>query len=129
MIKVQIAARIILGFIFTAAGMAGLLNLAPPPADLPENLKLFTDGLMATKYFFPLLKVTETMCGILLLSGQFVPLALIVLAPIVINIFLTHAFLQPSGLVVAVIIGLLEAYLAFFVSPYSESIRSLFRRK
>lgn len=86
-------ARLILGFIFFASGIAGLLNLAPPPPDLPENMKTFMAGMMATTYFLPFLKVTETICGALLMSGFFVPLALVILAPIVLNIFFVHLFM------------------------------------
>lgn len=127
--KLPLIARVLLGLIFFGSGLAGLLNLAPPPADLPEALKTFMAGMMATKYFFPLLKGTEVVCGVLLLSGQFVPLALVVLAPICLNIFLTHLFLAPSGLVLAIVVGLLETYLAFFASPYKEAIRLIFKRK
>ncbi len=125
MSKLPLIARILLGVIFFGAGLVGLLNLAPPPADLPEGLKTFMAGLMVTKYFIPLLKGTETICGLLLLSGYFVPLALVVLAPIVLNIFLTHLFVAPEGLILAIVIGALETYLAFF-SPYSPKIRALF---
>jgi hypothetical protein len=52
-----------------------------------------------------------------------------VLSPIVLNIFLTHLFLAPSGLLLAIVIGLLEIYLAFFASPYKKAIRPIFARK
>jgi putative oxidoreductase len=121
-------ARVLLGFIFFGAGLSGLLNLAPPPADLPEDMKTYMAGIMAAKYFMPLLKVTETVCGALLMSGFFVPLALVILAPIIINIFFTHLFLAPEGMVVAIVLAILEIYLAFF-SPYSPKIKALFRAK
>ncbi len=126
--KLPLVARILMGFIFFASGLAGLLNLVPPPADLPENMKNFMAGMMASQFFFPLLKGTETVCGALLLSGFYVPLALVILAPIVLNIFLTHVFLAPSGLPIALVLGALQIYLSFF-SPYSERIRALFRAK
>ncbi len=130
MSKIPLVARVLLGLIFFGAGIAGLLNMsAPPPADLPEDMKTYMAGIMVTKYFFPLLKGTEILCGLSLLSGYFVPLALVVLAPVVLNIFLVHAFLAPSGLVLAVVLGVLEIYLAFFASPYKEAIRSLFKSK
>lgn len=126
--KLPLIARILLGFVFTAAGLAGLLNLAPPPDDLPEALKTFNAGMMASIYFFPFVKATETVCGVLLLAGLFVPLALVILAPIILNIFLVHAFMAPEGLPLAIILGLLEIYLAFF-SPYSSTIKQLFKKK
>ena len=127
--KLPLIARIVLGFIFFAFGLAGLLNLLPVPPDLPAPLVTFNTGLAASTYFFPLLKLTETICGLLLLLGMFVPLALVVLAPVVLNIFLVHAFLAPSGLPLAIVIGLLLIYLSFFAQPYSAVVKQLFRRK
>ncbi len=57
------------------------------------------------------------------------PLALVVLAPVILNIFLVHAFMQPSGLVLAVVLGAFEVYLAFFSAEYSPTIKQLFRRR
>lgn len=127
--KAPLVARVLLGFVFFASGLAGLLNLAPPPADLPENLKTFMAGMMATKFLFPLVKGTEVVCGALLMSGYFVPLALVVLAPVLVNIVLTHAFMMPSGLGLPLFLSALEVYLAFFASPYRDAIRPLFRPK
>ncbi len=126
---VTLIARILLGLGFTVFGLVGLMNLAPPPPDLPEKLVAFTNGMMATGYFFQFVKGTEVICGLLLLSGYFVPLALVVLAPILINIILLHAFLQPSGIAIGLILGALEVYLAFFAEPYKHTIKQLFRAK
>jgi hypothetical protein len=56
-------------------------------------------------------------------------LALVVLAPIILNIFLVHAFLEPSGLPMAIGIGAVEIYLAFFSAEFSSAVKVLFRRK
>lgn len=127
--KLPLIARVLLGLVFFAAGLAGLLNLAPPPDNLPESLKTFNAGMMATGYFFQLLKATEVICGLLLLSGFFVPLALVILAPIVLNIILVHGFMEPSGLPLAIVLGSLLTYLAFFSQPYSRPIKALFEPK
>lgn len=127
--KLNLTLRVLFGLLFFASGLAGLLNLVPPPPDMPQNLKTFMDGMMATTYFMPLLKTTEMVCGLLLMLGQFVPLSLVILAPIVLNIFFVHAFMAPSGLALACIIGAMEIYLAFFAEPYASTIRQLFRRK
>ncbi len=124
-----LVARVLLGFVMFASGLAGLFNLVPVPPDLPERLVTFNNGLMASGYFMTLLKLTETLCGLMLLSGFFVPLALVVLAPVILNIFLVHAFMAPSGVPLAVILGLLMIYLAFFAEPYSRTVKGLFRAK
>jgi putative oxidoreductase len=127
--KLPLIARILLGLLFFVFGIIGLLNLIPPPPDMPEKLQTFNAGLMASVYFFPLLKATETICGLLLLLGWYVPLALVVLAPITLNIFLVHAFLAPEGLVMALILGALQIYLSFFAGPQASVIKQLFRKK
>lgn len=124
--KVTLVARLALGLIFLGSGIAFFLT-TPPPMEGP--IADFFKGMMATGYFFYLLKGTEIICGLFLLTGIFVPLALVVLAPIVLNIFLVHAFMMPDGLPVAILIGALEIYLAFFSVEYSQKIKQLFSRK
>lgn len=127
--KVTLVLRVLLGLLFLAAGVVGLFNLVPPPPDMPEALQAFNAGLMASKYFMPLVKATEIICGLMLVTGMFVPLALVVLAPIVLNIFFVHAFLAPEGLPLAIVIGSVLVYLSFFAEPYASVIRPLFRPK
>jgi len=106
-----LGARLILGLNFTVFGLNGFFQFIPmppmegPPAD-------FMGALGATGYFFPLLKTTETTVGLALLSGFFVPLALVVLAPITINILAFHTFLAPDGLPLAIAIVTLQIFLA-----------------
>lgn len=123
--KVALIARLLLGLVFLGSGIAFFFT-TPPPMEGP--IADFFKGMAATGYFFYLLKGTEIVCGALLLSGMFVPLALVVLAPVVLNIFLIHACIAHDGIILATIIGVLEAYLAFF-SPYSASIKQLFKAK
>jgi putative oxidoreductase len=127
MSKGPLIARILLGLIFFVFGLNGFLNFIPMPAEIPEPMKTFMAGMMATGYFFPFLKATEVICGALLLAGVWVPLALVVLAPIILNILAVHTFMDRSGLPMALVIAALETYLAFF-SPYSGPIRNLFRK-
>jgi uncharacterized membrane protein YphA (DoxX/SURF4 family) len=126
--KAPLIARILLGLMFFVFGLNGFLNFIPAPP-VPENIQPFMNGLLSTHYFFPVLKGTETLCGAFLLSGAFVPLALIVLAPIIIQITLFHAFMEPSGLPLVGVIILLEVYLAFFSRPYSPTVKQIFRSR
>jgi uncharacterized membrane protein YphA (DoxX/SURF4 family) len=109
------AARILLGLIFFVFGLGALLNWfpPPPPESLPPKLVAFDAGLRSSGYLFELLKGTETAMGVLLLLNRFVPLALVILAPIILNIVLVHVLLAPSGLPVAIVVLALELYLAW----------------
>lgn len=124
--KVTLIARLLLGSIFFASGIAFFFTTPPP---IQGAMADFFKGLMATGYFFYLLKATEIMGGLLLLTGRWVPLALVVLAPIILNIFMVNAFMMPQGLPLAIVLGVLEIYLAFFSAQYSPMIRQLFRQR
>lgn len=120
-------ARYLLGLIFFLAGAAGLFNLAPPPTDLPPALQTYFNGLMASVYFMPFLKLTEMVCGLLLLTGFAPALALVILAPITLNIFLVHSFLTPGiqELILPVVIVALHVTAA---TAYWRVYRPLFDR-
>lgn len=109
------AARILLGLVFLGSGLAGLL-LAPPKLTTPptpEGVIALFEGMVRSGYLLKLLKLTETAVGILLLANRFVPLALAILGPVVLNIVAFHVFLMPSGLPVALAVLALELYLAW----------------
>jgi uncharacterized membrane protein YphA (DoxX/SURF4 family) len=106
------AARILMGLIFFVFGLNGFLQFLPQPPP-PARALAFAMALIQTGYLFPLLKGTEVLVGILLLSNRFVPLALALVAPIVVNIVAFHAALAPSGLPLAFLVLALELYLAW----------------
>lgn len=119
--KLCLIARILLGLIFFVFGLNGFFNFLPPP-ELPEPAGDFFGAMAGTGYFLAFLKLTETVCGLLLLIGRFVPLALTILAPVVLNIVLFHAFLAPAGSAVGVVTLLLGVFLAWC---YRESFRGV----
>lgn len=93
--KVVLGARVLLGLIFFVFGLNGFLNFIPQPA-LPDGAMTYMAGLGSTGYFFPVLKGTEVIAGLALITGIFAPLALVVLAPVIVQIFLFHAVLTPG---------------------------------
>jgi hypothetical protein len=106
------AGRIGLGLVFTVFGLNGFLQFLPHPP-MPEAAGNFIGALAATGYMFPLIKGTEVVSGLLLLSGRYVPLALTLLAPVIVNIVLFHLALAPAGMALPLIVLALEIYLAW----------------
>ncbi|MDB2447500.1 hypothetical protein N9W79_02615 [bacterium] len=94
--KLQVGAQYLLGLIFFVFGLNGFLGFLPMPP-MPEAAGAFMGGLAGAGYFFPFLKAFEVLCGLALLTNRFVPLALLILSPIVVNILLFHVFLAPAG--------------------------------
>jgi len=107
-------ARILLGLVFFVFGLDGFLHFVPQPTEPPsEPVLSFVVGLLKSGYMFPLIKGTEVAVGALLLANRFVPLALVIIAPVIVNIFAFHAFLEPSGIVIAGALVVLAIYLAW----------------
>lgn len=125
--KLSTISRYLLGLIFLLSGIVGLFNLVPPPPEMPAAMMEFMKGMMAAKYFFPLLKLTEMICGLLLLVRIAPALMLMILAPVTINILFVHAFLTPGigNLVVPLIILTLHVLSAV---NYWPVYRPLLRR-
>ncbi len=94
--KLELVPRYILGLIYFVFGLNGFLNFIPPPPDMPEQVMSFFNAMMQTGYFFPVVKGTEVICGLMLLAGFAVPVSLVILAPISIQILLFHGFLTPG---------------------------------
>jgi uncharacterized membrane protein YphA (DoxX/SURF4 family) len=107
-----IAARVLLGLAFLVFGLNGFLHFIPMPP-MTGAPAAFMHALMATGYLFTLVKCTEIVSGALLLAGRFVPLALALLAPVLVNIVAFHAFLEPAGLAIPLVLLALEVFLAF----------------
>jgi uncharacterized membrane protein YphA (DoxX/SURF4 family) len=125
--KPTIAARVLLGIMFFGIGLNGLLRIVPlPQAEGPAAV--FMDGLTASRYFFPLLFVTYLLAGAALVIGCFVPLALTVLAPIIVNIAVMHLFVPSSGAetCLAALVTVLELFLAW---SYRATFRPLLRAR
>jgi uncharacterized membrane protein YphA (DoxX/SURF4 family) len=107
-------ARILLGLAFAVTGLDGFLHFLPQPTTPPpEGAMALAVAFMKSGYMFPLIKGTELAAGLLLLSNRFVPLALVLLAPVVVNIVAFHAFLAPEGLAVAIALLGIELALAW----------------
>lgn len=118
---VPTAIRVLLGTIFVISGLNGFLQFMPFPP-MPDRASAFLGALGATGYFLPVLKTCELLAGVALLVNRFVPLALVLLAPVVVQIALFHTFLAPAGLPIAVALVAMELALAWF---YRDAYRDM----
>lgn len=103
---VVLIARLLLGLIFLVFGLNGFLNflnMGPMPTGLAGQ---FIGALIVSHYFW-VVAALQIAGGALLLLNRFVPLGLVLLGPVIVNILLYHAFLNPSGTVIAVLVTVL----------------------
>jgi hypothetical protein len=101
----SLIARYLLGFIFLVFGLNGFLNFIPMPP--PTGLAGQSVGALFMSHFLVLIFLLQIVPALLLLANRFVPLALVLLGPVVVNIFCFHVFMAPGGLPLAVIVSAL----------------------
>lgn len=105
-----LVARLLLGLLFLVFGLNGFLNflsMGPMPTGLAGQ---FIGALIQSHYFWVVAGL-QVIGGILLLVNRYVPLALVLLGPVIVNILLYHLFLWPPGIAV----GLVATILWFIV--------------
>jgi hypothetical protein len=120
-------ARVLLGAPLIVFGLNGFLEfIPPPPAPLPEGAMAFLGALVQTGYMMQLIAVTHLLVGVLLLINRFVPLALALFAPFIVNSIAFHGVLEPSGLPIAIAFLALELFLAW---KYRDAFRPMLRAR
>jgi len=103
---IVLIARVLLGLVFLVFGLNGFLNflsLRPMPSGLAGQ---FMGALFVSHYYW-VIAALQVVGGVLLLVNRFVPLALVLLGPVVVNIILYHVFLNLSGAPFAAVVTVL----------------------
>ncbi len=110
--KVTMALRIVLGLVLIVFGANKFIGFMPSP-ELPEAAGNFMGALAGTGYMFPLIGAVEVIVGLLLVLKKWVPFALILLAPVAVNMVLFHLKLAPGGIGPAALVTILNAVLIY----------------
>jgi putative oxidoreductase len=98
-------ARILLGLLFLVFGLNGFLHFIPMPP--PSGLAGQYMGVLFISHYMVLVFLVQVIGGALLLANRFVPLALLLLGPILVNILLFHSLMAPAGLPLALFTAVL----------------------
>lgn len=118
----SLIARLLLGLMFTVFGLNGFFHFLhqPPP---PSQMALQFFVALSTSHYLVIVFALQLVAGVLLLAGLFVPLALVMLAPILVNILNYHLLIDPKGIGPGIFATLL--WLIVFVR-YRENFLPLF---
>ncbi len=122
--------RIFLGFFFTMFGLNGLVMITtgsgfiPMPAP-PEELANIMGGLFGAIYLMPLVMLVQLISGVLLLSGKYTSLALILIAPVLFNILMIHVVADMSGIILGLIAAI--AWGMLFQSKF-QTLKPIFQK-
>lgn len=115
--------RLLLGLLLLLFGINKVFDLVPM-FEMPLGAADFIESLKNSGYVFYTVALIEIVVGLLLLFKKWVPFALVILAPISLNILLFHMFLNVSDILVAIIIASLNIILIY---KYWKAYRSLFQ--
>jgi putative oxidoreductase len=118
---VTLVARLLLGLITVVFGLNGFLNflnMGPMPTGLAGQ---FISALALSHYFWVVAGL-QVAGGVLLLVNRYVPLGLVLLGPVIVNILLYHIFLNPSGLLMAIVVAVLWAIVFYSHRQYFSGI-------
>jgi uncharacterized membrane protein YphA (DoxX/SURF4 family) len=113
-------ARYLLGLVFVVFGSNGFLHFIPMQP-MPGAPGQFMGAIYGTGYL-TVIFLLQLIGGLLLLSGFYVPLGLVLLGPVIVNILLFHLFLAPAGLPLALVVVVLWVLTALSVKPAFEGI-------
>jgi hypothetical protein len=98
-------ARYLLGLVFTIFGLNGFLQFIPQMSMPPQAVEFITP--LVQSHFMVFVFAVQLAGGLLLLVNQYVPLALTLLGPVIVNILLFHILVAPAGLPLALIVAVL----------------------
>ncbi len=118
---VTLIARLLLGLIFVVLGLNGFLNflsMGPMPTGLAGQ---FIGALVLSHYFW-VVAALQVAGGALLLVNRFVPLALVLLGPVIVNIILYHVFMNHSGAGLAIVVVILWGIVFYSYRQYFSGI-------
>ena len=106
----SLVARLLLALIFVVFGLNGFLHFIKGP--MPEGIAgQFAAALFGSKYYVVIFGV-QLISGILFLVNRFVPLAVVLIGPVIVNILCFHGLLGAPGLPMAIVVALLWAIVA-----------------
>jgi putative oxidoreductase len=104
---VSVVARYLAGVIFLVMGLNGFLNFIPLPP--PGGIAGQFMGVLYLSHYLWVIFAFQVVAGALLLANRYVPLAVAMLAPVLVNIITFHVLMAPSGLPMALFVAALWA--------------------
>ena len=124
----SVIARYLAGVIFLVFGLNGFLNFIPLPP--PGGVAGQFMGALYVSHYLWVIFAFQVIAGVLLLVNRYVPLAVAILAPVLVNILTFHALLAPSGLPLALFVALLWIVIFIEVRPaFSGLFQSRFQSR
>ena len=111
--KIFNGVSILFGLLLINGGLNKFLNYMPVPEDLPEDLLEDTEAIMEIAWLMPLIGLAEVVGGLLILIPKTRALGALIVFPVMVGVLLTHIFVAPSGLTIAIVIWVILTWIIY----------------
>jgi|TARA_R110000737_G_scaffold93859_3_gene127306 uncharacterized membrane protein YphA (DoxX/SURF4 family) len=105
--KILVVLNVLFGLIFINSGLNKFFNYMPMPEEMPARMAENFEAFMTIGWLMPLVAVVEIVGGFLCLTKKYRALGSLMLLPIVVGILLTHIFVAPQGLIIAIVLSVI----------------------
>jgi uncharacterized membrane protein YphA (DoxX/SURF4 family) len=108
--KIFTGVRIFFGFMMVNSGLNKFLNYMPIP-EMTESAEALMGALVASIYIFPLVAIVELLAGGLIITKKYNALGAVLMMPVIVNIFLIHTVLNPTGIILSLVLLLINIWI------------------
>lgn len=121
--KLAKVVRYLLGLALLFFGLNGFFMFVTPPELASAGMEFFA-AMAATGFLLPLTNIVYLLVAVMLLTNKYVPLGLVLLAPVLLSVVLFHIFLDPVSGIAGYIVALFNLYLLIVhVDAYRPMLR------
>lgn len=111
--KILNVLSVLFGLLLLNGGLNKFFNYMPVPKEMPaETMKDF-GALMEISWLMPLIAVAEILGGILIMIPKLRALGALIVFPVMVGVLLTHLFVDPNGLPVALVIWAILGWIIY----------------
>jgi putative oxidoreductase len=111
--KILLVVSVLFGLMFINSGLNKFFHYMPMPANLPDKMIKMMQAFMEISWLLPLIAIAEITGGLLFITNKYRALGAIIIFPVLIGVLLTHIFIAPSGLPLALVLLAIELWIIF----------------
>jgi putative oxidoreductase len=104
---------ILFGLLLINGGLSKLFNYMPVPDNLPEAIINDNKALVEIVWLMPLIAFAEIIAGFLVMFQKTRALGILVIFPVMVGVLLTHIFVDPGNLIIAIVIWAIMIWIIY----------------
>lgn len=111
--KILFVLSLLFGLLLINGGLNKFFNYMPAPDNMAEAMMKDFTAIMEISWLMPLIGAAELLGGLLIIFPKTRALGVLIVFPVMVGVLLTHTFVDPSGLIMAVVIWAILLWIIF----------------